>query len=98
MKFRLIIQGKQRYLCYYDEHGRADYLGRNSSGGVFFTYAKPSYLSTSDDSVIWSDKRHKDIKEELKDLVSRLDSDIRYSYDEMIKPLLRNSIIKKLGI
>ena len=98
MKFRLIIQGKQRYLCYYDEHGKADYLGKNSSGGVFFTYVKSSYLSTLDDSVIWSDKRHMDIKEELKDLVSRLDADIRYSYDEMIKPLLRSSIIKKLGI
>lgn len=98
MKFRLAIEGKVfvLMLCYSDE--KEDYLRKYGGGGVFFTYAKPSYLSTAEDSEIWSDRRHKDIKEELKELVSRLDEDIRYSYDEMIKPLLRNRIIEKLGI
>lgn len=95
--FFLIKDGKKYYLCNTDD------LLINLKGGKFkpyhvtkspfFIYQK-RFFSTK----IESDEIHSTIKNELAKLVFELNDNTAYSYDEIIKPILRNAKINEIGI
>lgn len=92
--FFLIKDGKKYYLCNTDDllinlkRGKLKYEKR-----PFFKYEK-RFFSTK----IESDEIHTTIKNELAKLVLQLNDNTAYSYDEIIKPLLRNAKINEIGI
>ena len=88
MIFNLIKDGSKHYLCM-KEGPRPN--SRNTN--FFFGIDKLMFSNR-----LKSDKQHSIIEKELFDLVWTLKEGEDYSYEEMIRPLLRAAKLKNIGI
>ena len=86
MIFNLIKDGGKYYLC-------MKYEFYNS--GSFFSLQKSHPLFSEN---IKTDKKHSIIEKELVKLVFTLKQGKDYSYDELIRPLLRAAKLKNIGL
>lgn len=87
MIFNLINDGRKYYLCM---------KGVYNSPSVFFFSLQKSHPLFSEN--IKTDKKHSIIEKELVELIWTLKENEDYSYDELIKPLLREAKLKNIGL
>lgn len=85
MIFNLIKDGGKYYLCMKGVY--------NSASVCFFSLKKLMFSNR-----LTTDDKHSIIEKELVELVWTLKEGEDYSYDELIKPLLRAAKLKNIGI
>ena len=85
MIFNLINDGRKYYLCMKGVY--------NSASVCFFSLKKLMFSNR-----LTTDDKHSIIEKELVELVWTLKEGEDYSYDELIKPLLRAAKLKNIGI
>lgn len=90
MIFNLIRDGSKHYLCMKDE-----WFDTRIHTGYFFKFQKSHPLFSEN---IKTDKQHSIIEKELVELIWTLKENEDYSYDELIRPLLRAAMLKNIGI
>ena len=85
MIFNLIKDGSKHYLCMKGVY--------NSASVCFFSLKKLMFSNR-----LTTDDKHSIIEKELFDLVWTLKEGEDYSYDELIRPLLRAAKLKNIGV
>ena len=89
MKFILIKDGGKYYLCMKDTLWNTNLVDT----GCFFSLQNKMFSKR-----LTTDDKHSIIEKELVELVWTLREDEEYSYDEVIKPLLREAKLKNIGL
>jgi len=89
MKFILIKDGGKYYLCMKDTLWNTNLV----DNGCFFSVKKLMFSNR-----LRTDDKHSIIEKELIELVWTLKEGEDYSYEELIKPLLRTAKLKNIGI
>ena len=92
MMFNLIKDGSKHYLCLKDELIKCVMKGRLTPP-TFFRLEKLMFSNR-----LTTDDKHSIIEKELVELVWTLKENEDYSYDELIKPLLRAAKLKNIGL
>jgi hypothetical protein len=90
MIFTLIKDGRKHYLCMKDRLWNMELV---VDTGCFFSIEKLMFSKR-----LTTDDMHSIIEKELVDLVCTLKEGEEYSYDEMIRPLIREAKLKKIGL
>lgn len=91
MKFILINDGRKYYLCMKGENSN---LWNTLIDNVCFFSLQNKMFSKR----LTTDDKHSIIEKELVELVWTLREDEEYSYDELIRPLLRAAKLKNIGL
>ena len=91
MKFILINDGRKYYLCMKGENSN---LWNTLIDNVCFFSLQNKMFSKR----LTTDKKHSIIEKELVKLVFTLKQGKDYSYDELIRPLLRAAKLKNIGL
>jgi hypothetical protein len=89
MIFTLIKDGGKYYLCMKDRLWNMELVDT----GCFFSIEKLMFSKR-----LTTDDMHFIIEKELVDLVFTLKEGEEYSYDEMIRPLIREAKLKNIGL
>lgn len=93
MIFNLIYDGEKYYLCMKDDL-RDITIKKKKLGHYSFFTIKNKLFSKQ----LTTDDKHSIIEKELADLVWTLRANEDYSYDELIRPLLREAKLKNIGL
>jgi len=93
MIFNLIYDGEKYYLCMKDDL-RNITIKKTKLGHYSFFSIKNRLFSKQ----LTTDDKHSIIEKELADLVWTLRANEDYSYDELIRPLLREAKLKNIGL
>ena len=93
MIFNLIYDGEKYYLCMKDDL-RDITIKKKKLGHYSFFTIKNKLFSKQ----LTTDDKHSIIEKELADLVWTLRTNEDYSYDELIRPLLREAKLKNIGL
>lgn len=93
MIFNLIYDGEKYYLCMKDDL-RDITIEKKKLGHYSFFSIKNKLFSKQ----LTTDDKHSIIEKELADLVWTLRANEDYSYDELIRPLLREAKLKNIGL
>ena len=93
MIFNLIYDGEKYYLCMKDDL-RDITIKKKKLGHYSFFSIKNKLFSKQ----LTTDDKHSIIEKELADLVWTLRANEDYSYDELIRPLLREAKLKNIGL
>ena len=93
MIFNLIYDGEKYYLCMKDDL-RDITIKKKKLGHYSFFSIKNKLFSKQ----LTTDDKHSIIEKELADLVWTLRTNEDYSYDELIRPLLREAKLKNIGL
>jgi hypothetical protein len=93
MIFNLIYDGEKYYLCMKDDL-RNITIKKTKLGHYSFFSIKNRLFSKQ----LTTDDKHSIIEKELAELVWTLRANEDYSYDELIRPLLREAKLKNIGL
>lgn len=93
MIFTLINDGRKYYLCMKDDL-RNITIKKTKLGHYSFFSIKNRLFSKQ----LTTDDKHSIIEKELVELVWTLEEGEDYSYDELIRPLLREAKLKNIGL
>ena len=93
MIFNLIYDGEKYYLCMKDDL-RDITIKKKKLGHYSFFTIKNKLFSKQ----LTTDDKHSIIEKELAELVWTLRANEDYSYDELIRPLLREAKLKNIGL
>ena len=93
MIFNLIYDGEKYYLCMKDDL-RDITIKKKKLGHYSFFSIKNKLFSKQ----LTTDDKHSIIEKELVELVWTLRANEDYSYDELIRPLLREAKLKNIGL
>ena len=93
MIFNLIYDGEKYYLCMKDDL-RNITIKKTKLGHYIFFSIKNRLFSKQ----LTTDDKHSIIEKELAELVWTLRANEDYSYDELIRPLLREAKLKNIGL
>lgn len=93
MIFNLINDGRKYYLCMKDDLRNITIKKTKLGHYSFFSFQNKMFSKR-----LTTDDKHSIIEKELVELIWTLKENEDYSYDELIKPLLRAARLKNIGI
>jgi hypothetical protein len=93
MIFNLIYDGEKYYLCMKDDLSDITIKKKKLGHYSFFTIKNKLFSKQ-----LTTDDKHSIIEKELAELVWTLRANEDYSYDELIRPLLREAKLKNIGL
>lgn len=98
MIFNLIYDGEKYYLCMKDDLCDITIMNSHSEKKKLGHYSFFSIKNKLFSKQLTTDDKHSIIEKELAELVWTLRANEDYSYDELIRPLLREAKLKNIGL